>query len=89
MMARVQTLSRLHFFLFTQLFITTFHNSLFLYIGFSDRILSFLPHLFYVYCSVHIENLLSSDIGIGIGNYNFLANISVIGILENSISVHL
>ena len=81
------------FFPFLHTFLPSpFHNSFFfffLYTGFSDHLLSFLPHFKNIYCSVHTENLLFSDIGIDIGIGNFVANISVMVYWKISISVHL
>ena len=74
-MARVQILSWAHFFFLFYHYL--FHNS---FLCFSNHLLSFLPHFLNVYCGVHTENLLCSDI---LELVIFVANVLVIGILEN------
>ena len=75
-MDRVQILKWLHFFF---LFCTPFYHHLFtilcffLYIGFGDHLLSFLPHFLHIYCSVILKTFLFSDIGIDIGIGNFFS----------------
>ena len=83
-MDRVQILKWIQFFfIFAHLFIITFSLLFFffLYIGFGDHLLSFLPHLLHIYCSFILKTFFFLGIDIRIGN--FLANILVIGILEN------
>ena len=86
MTVRVQIQSwSLCFFFFAHLFVITFHNSLFffLYIGFSDHLLSFLPH-FLTFIVVSILKTFYFQISVSISeSVIFVTNISVIGILEN------
>ena len=69
MMTRVQNPELVALFFYTPFLSLPFHNSLFSLHRFYDHLLRFLPHCFNVYCSVHTENLLSSDIGIEISNF--------------------